>query len=86
MRDYRVYVCDKCGEEFSNDREKCHEHEISHIKPDNYSLWDSGSYQPDSKYPAFIKIPMADGAEVMYKYDAILPTEEKNSPLLQTED
>jgi len=87
MRDYKVYVCEKCGEEFPNDREKCNEHENGHIRTKEYTLWNNGSYQPDSKYPAFIRIPMADGAEVTYKLDAIVKEAKKEeSPLLPTED
>ena len=87
MRDYTVYVCEKCGLEFPDDHEKCQAHEDGHIKPDPYQLWKNGSYLPDSKYPVFIRIPMADGAEAMYKFDAITKeAEQEESPLLPAED
>jgi hypothetical protein len=82
MRDYRVYVCEKCGQEFPNDHDGCEEHENGHIRPDNYALWDNGSYQPDSRYPAFIRIPMADGTEAMYQYDSSLPAQKNSSPAI----
>ena len=71
MKDYKVYVCEKCGKEFPDDREKCEEHEGGHIRPEYYTLWDAGSYQPEDKYPTYITIPMTDGAEVLYEKAAI---------------
>jgi hypothetical protein len=85
MRDYKVYVCEKCGEEFPDDREKCAEHEKYHVRPEPYGIHDKGSYQSGDKYPVFIIIPMADGANVRYRVEGVLtPPEEpetKESPL-----
>ena len=84
MREYKVYVCEKCGQEFTEGYprgyDQCKAHEASHVVPESYVIRDSGSYQPGDTYPRYLRIPMADGAEVMYKFESIAPTEEKESP------
>jgi len=87
MKDYKVYVCEKCGKEFPNDREGCEVHEAGHVSPEPYQIRRSGTYNQISRYPAGIKIPMEDGAEVMYKFDSIVKEPQKEeSPCSNTDD
>lgn len=85
MKEYKVYVCEKCGQEFPQGfpegYEKCQEHEDSHVKPEAYGISNNGSYQPEDIYPTYITIPMADGAEVLYEKSAIIKeARKKESP------
>lgn len=87
MKDYKVYVCEKCGDEFPNDYQGCLEHEKTHIKPDYYYLQDAARYLCDDKYPSFIKIKMEDGAVIEYHISTMVKeAEQKESPLPQIED
>jgi len=81
MKERTIYVCEFCGLEFTEAYPKgyneCRQHEATHVKPEPYAIENSGSYQSGDKYPDHIKIPMADGVEIMYKYDYIVPIEIK---------
>lgn len=91
MREYNVYVCEKCGQEFTQGFPEgynaCLEHENSHIEPEAYGIGKSGSYQPGDKYPNYLTIPMADGAEVLYEKVAIkIEAEQQESPRCNEDD
>jgi hypothetical protein len=84
MKEYKVYVCEKCGQEFTEGYPEgynnCQKHEASHVVPEFYAIRDNSSYQPGDTYPRYIRIPMSDGAEIMYQFESVAPTEEKESP------
>lgn len=90
MKEYKVYVCEKCGQEFTGGfpegYDKCLEHEKSHVEPDTYGIRNNGSYQPEDKYPSLIKIPMTDGAEVLYKKASIIKEADKEESPRGNED
>ena len=92
MREHKTYICDLCGKEFTQGYpegyNKCEEHERSHVKPEPYAIMNKGSYRLGDKYPSYITVPMADGAEIVYKFDTVLKPdildaelEQKESPL-----
>lgn len=84
MRDYKVYVCEKCGKEFKGDVEACLDHEEKdHTGPG--SLWDEVKnpvyLEIASYYPDTVEIPMKDGSVVQYSYDRVIEEpEQKESP------
>ena len=80
MRDYKIYVCELCGQEFPRDFEKCLEHEKTHVKPESYAIKDKGIFCREGHYPSEITIPMEDGREVIYAFSSIVPIE-KERPL-----
>lgn len=71
MTEKTVYICDKCKEQFSNEKEamQC---EKSHIAPvsivDNHTNYLSRFNSSDYIYPNRIRVRMADGSEVTYYY------------------
>lgn len=79
MKEYTVYLCEKCGETYK-DRESAMECEKSHISPKcidmrrfHYnSIKNEGKYgvsEYDIRYPRNIRVIMEDGIVVTYFLD-----------------
>lgn len=87
MKEYKVYVCEKCGEEFTEGYpegyEKCLEHEKIHIGIAKYTEHRPEYLGPASIYPNYIEIEMADGSILAYEATGVTikKAQEKENPL-----
>ena len=86
MKEYKVYVCEKCGEEFTEGYpegyEKCLEHERTHIGIAKFAEHKPEYLGPDSTYPNYIEVEMTDGSIRVYEATGAITREskEKESP------
>ncbi|MDD3021835.1 MAG: hypothetical protein PHX61_12780 [Alphaproteobacteria bacterium] len=86
MKEYKVYVCEKCGEEFTEGfpegYEKCFEHEKTHVGIAKYGIHKPEYLGPASTYPNYIEVEMTDGSIQAYEATGVIVKEatEKESP------
>ena len=87
MKQYKVYVCELCGQEFTEGYpegyEKCQEHEKTHIGIKMFAKHKTEYLGPNSVYPDYIEVEMADGSIRAYGAAGVVIKEpaEKENPL-----